>query len=328
MRSASESTPLCMDQVVFLGCVRGALHQDGPRKADALKSFIKQVLEIPEEQKSVMKRKSWMSWKRWANWAESTDSAKPIKTEKAIELELKKPNLLYIKRSTDHKRSFSLMTEKPLAKLFRKQNVTTWTVDFDQMSFEAQFKAVQWADIVFGLHGANFLNPSLFIRAGTIMIELYPWNFLWMEYGNSTIAAGGVYIGYTIDSWLRQPLSRLSLSQCSRDKECTRKYRDLQNIVLSNKDYEMIQKLLSKAEKLSKDVMRMRREVEEANWKDFEVLTRNYFSSCLEYDVNKKMAWVGYMRTNPPSIELCALNVSSIKRRGMLLRANSVKQFW
>lgn len=307
---SSKNNPICFESLVFSGSARGALYQEY-ENAKYYKSIIANslkmegTLDIEEVGESMVPRK---------------------------------PNLLYIQRKRgSYKRSFSEESENELIRLFQLLDVPTKTVDLGKISFKDQFEATQWADIVIGVHGANMLNPSLFMREGSILIELFPWRFMWNGYGNTSMALGVVYMGYMLNRQ-SQPFSRIPISQCPFNPFCVNAYRDVKIINLSDLDIQNIFDLLKKAKLFSEDVLKSResqkrRELGKTDrkrqnmlksekktsflneeWKLDKKLLKKHFHDCLEYDSEKKMKWVGYLDLTENKVKLCVLDVRDIEK--------------
>lgn len=283
---ATSRNPICFESLLLPGSAHGSLYRDKPIVSQGYKSMIERSMGFQHFEPT--------------------------------EVPNRLPNVLYIKRlSGSHERGFSKLSERKVRRMLLKLSLPLKIANFGFLTFPRQIELLQWADIVFGVHGANLLNPSLFMKKGSILVELFPWHFLWSGYGNSTMALGGVYMGYMLDRQ-RRPLSHLTTSMCYLDKFCRSRYRDLRMMVMSKRESRTILQLLEQAKQLALDLINSKaKENNTLLWNIEDDLITGHFKyfnqTCKEFNRDKKMTWVGYYSVKTDEVKLCALNVTDIE---------------
>eukprot|EP00271_Cylindrocystis_brebissonii_P009427 TRINITY_DN2425_c0_g1_i6.p1 TRINITY_DN2425_c0_g1~~TRINITY_DN2425_c0_g1_i6.p1 ORF type:complete len:683 (+),score=108.78 TRINITY_DN2425_c0_g1_i6:214-2262(+) len=291
---ASPEEPLCMDTMVLPGGTPSLLHTGSKAEAVAFKRAVRDVLLLPSDfRASPTPTPSWL--------ASSSSSSSPSFV----------PNLLYIQRAANRKRSFEKEAEEQFQALLNATGLPTKTLKFEKLSMVEQFCAVEWADIIIGLHGANLLNPSLFMRPGSVLIELFPWHFIRRGYADSTMLLGGVYMVYMLDRFT-QPYSNYTHRECFQVLECRILHRDVYPMPLSVFDRMVIGELLERAKRIAVDVWKACGE--QAHESGEVVLSQEvmgpHVAPCRPPDPDKRTLWIGFMANEEPrELELCELHI-------------------
>lgn len=115
--------------------------------------------------------------------------------------ESKKKLVTYVKRSFP-RRLVPEMEEKLLARIRELRGVELRVVDFAEMNFQEQIRAVANTDVLLGVHG-NGLSHTLFLPKGATLIELFPSHSFRVEYRIFAKLRGVNYYGLTTgEGWI------------------------------------------------------------------------------------------------------------------------------
>lgn len=218
-------------------------------------------------------------------------------------------SLLYVRRNHG-KRGFERSTEMKFRKLLFNSKMTVREADFSSLNFKEQVEAIMSSNVIIGIHGANLLNPSLFLNPGTVLLELFPWHFLWRGYANTSMVAGGIYIGYMLDK-SRQKESTLSVSDCFWNKGCMLKYRDQRHLRLSQMDEKTIEELLSISRNISSNVALVRESKNEKFQVSAKLVKPSISRDCIRFDRDAQMSWISFLDEEQDKLQFCGLSISN-----------------
>lgn len=175
------------------------------------------------------------------------------------ELQKAPPLLLYIIRN-GRRRTFFPESEQAFQQLLPKTGFEYQMVDFNEMSFQEQFATVQTADLSIALHGANLLNPSMFSRKRSVLVEVIPFNVIHRMYETQSISIGSVYFGHQC---LQGPVqkgdekfSAYKLMNCMEHAECKERFIQQRKIELTRRDLSELDQVISLARDLVLEIDR------------------------------------------------------------------------
>jgi len=160
--------------------------------------------------------------------------------------------ILYVERPESQRRAFLGEARVKMRDiLFAEVDAVVKVLDMGSVPFRKQFVATQWADVFLSVHGAEMTLAALFLRPGSITVELFPWKFFWPGYSLSTASVGAVGLGYILDEQEsrrteEEKWTSLDLQGCTilgMEGDCAPIHRDVY-LTMTPQDEVIIRKLV------------------------------------------------------------------------------------
>lgn len=233
MVEATEDRPLCWQRAVFPGILKAVMYPGGPDPARVFKQQLAEAFGVvappPEGYQGRVK-------------------------------------MLYIARTGGNTGGRRLMTPaslKALAGLFKDLDFEITQAEFAGKTFREQFELVQSAEVIVSMHGAALVNPTMFAREGSVVLEIAPFMVYYDLYYFMAMSSGVTYMrhqntpGLEDSKWRNKARARdamwekLNMQQCSSTPACKQYFTHHRRVELGLADVAALGRALALAKRFA-----------------------------------------------------------------------------